>query len=366
MGHTLFRRALPVVAVALLTWGGAKPVHAYILEGPTWPASATINFQMALGTAGRTLLDGNTSWDVAAFPAPTYWNAKMQRLTFISVTNPSAPHTTGDRINTVFFASNYFGYSFGSSTLAVTYMVFTSQNGTMLETDIVFNNKQNWDSYRGPLRYGSNSYAIGDIRRVLIHEMGHALGLDHPDTHGQHVSAIMNSMISGIESPTTDDTNGAQFLYGVPSANPTPTPTPTPTPVPTPTPTPTPVPTPTPTPTPIPTPTPTATPLMPTVTIVASPTRVRTGGTASFTVTLSFAEATPTIVGFTMGGKAAEGLQYSLSSSQFTIPAGAISASVALNVIKGGKRAKTAIMTLSNAGAYSLPPLKSVAVTITK
>jgi len=99
---------------------------------------------------------------------------------------------------------------------------------SILEADILFNKNQQFDSYRGPLRFGTSGWAIGDIRRVLIHELGHALGLDHPDQHGQHVDAIMNSVTSNRETLSADDTAGAQFLYGPPAPTPTPTPTPNP------------------------------------------------------------------------------------------------------------------------------------------
>jgi hypothetical protein len=55
---------------------------------------------------------------------------------------------------------------------------------------------------------------------VLLHELGHALGLDHPDTHRQHLAAIMNSVISNQETLSTDDKAGAQSMYGAPSSSP--------------------------------------------------------------------------------------------------------------------------------------------------
>src|SRR6266446_2382763 len=103
----------------------------------------------------------------------------------------------------------------------------------MFEADILFNRAQSFDSYRGPLRSGSF-----DIQRVALHELGHALGLAHPDQAGQHVSAVMNSIISDIYTLTADDIAGGQSLYGA-RTSPTPTPSPTATPTPTPTPTPT-------------------------------------------------------------------------------------------------------------------------------
>jgi hypothetical protein len=203
------RSAVIVAVVAGLGWF-SQTVLGYSLEGQRWPAGTTLTLQLGLGSAHRTLKDGNTSWDTAASPALTMWNSVIARLHFSGAVNSSAPIGDGDGLNSVVFSDTVFGQSFGSRTLAVTYYRYSGS--TMLESDTLFNRAESFDSYRGALQYGSY-----DIRRILLHELGHALGLAHPDDHGQNVAAIMNSTISDLYTLQTDDISGAQYLYGAPT-----------------------------------------------------------------------------------------------------------------------------------------------------
>jgi hypothetical protein len=208
---------------ALLLGLGLSTVRAYVTEGPSWASGTTVTFQLGLGNAGRTLIDGNTSWNTAASPALDMWDQNIQRASLVGVVNASAPVATGDGVNSIVFASTVFGQSFGSSTLAVTYYRYSGSRFS--EADVLFNSAQNWDSYRGNVQYPpGGGWAIGEIRRVLLHELGHAIGLGHPDQAGQSVAAVMNSIMGNRETLSTDDIAGSQFLYGAPTATPTPTP----------------------------------------------------------------------------------------------------------------------------------------------
>ena len=205
------RSALLVVAFTVVTGLGwfSQTALGYYLEGPKWPVGTTLVLQLGLGNAYRTLQDGNTSWDTAASPALDSWNAVVAGLHFSGVIK-STTVASGDGLNSVVFSSTIFGQSFGSGTLAVTYYRYSGSS--MLESDTLFNRAETFDSYRGALQYGNY-----DIRRILLHELGHTLGLAHPDDHGQNVVAIMNSTISDLYTLQTDDISGAQYLYGKPT-----------------------------------------------------------------------------------------------------------------------------------------------------
>ncbi|HET9418575.1 MAG TPA: FG-GAP-like repeat-containing protein [Chthoniobacterales bacterium] len=188
--------------------------NAYVLEGPKWGSNPV--FQLELGSPGYTLSDGNTSWNTAAAPALSMWNQVIGRIQLGQVVGSTIPVSSGDGYNSMSFATTVFGKSFGSNTLAVTYYTYSSSS--MDEADILFNRAQSWNSYRGPLRFNANGAAIAEIQRVALHELGHAIGLNHPDDAGQTVDAIMNSKISDRYTLSSDDIAGAQALYGAPSS----------------------------------------------------------------------------------------------------------------------------------------------------
>ena len=216
--------ALYALSAAIL--GLATTARGYVLEGQSWPADTNLVLQLSLGNPLLPLLDGGTSYNEAVVPGSNMWNSSVQRVHVTHVMNSGVPCSSGDNMNSVVFASSVFGQAFGGSTVAVTYYRYSGS--TMREADILFNQAKVFNSYRGPLQFPGPGPAIVDIRRVFLHELGHALGLNHPDTGGQQVAAVMNSIMSNQEVLSPDDIAGGQFLYGAPSGTPTPTPTPSP------------------------------------------------------------------------------------------------------------------------------------------
>ncbi len=207
-------RALALVVFVAI----AAKAHAYVLNGRSWPSGSTIQFYFQLGAPALPLQDGNTSWNAAAVPAAAQWNRIIANMQMSTTSDTSLPIASNDGVNTVSFSNTIFGQAFGANVLAVTY--YYTRNGAMTEADVLFNTAMPFNSYRGRLQFLPNGTALNDIRRVLVHELGHAIGLNHPDGAGQHVEAVMNSVESDLEVPTADDTSGAQSLYGAPAPAP--------------------------------------------------------------------------------------------------------------------------------------------------
>ena len=122
--------------------------------------------------------------------------------------NASAAANSGDRVNSVVF-SYYRLWRRVRPERARGNALLRCRDSSMIEMDVLFNRAVVCDSYRGSLRFPPvGGIAIGDIRRVFLHEVGHGIGLNHPDQAGQNVQAVMNAMISDLEVPAQDDTAG--------------------------------------------------------------------------------------------------------------------------------------------------------------
>ncbi len=164
-----------------------------------------VNLQLDLTRPPQLLSDGKISWNQVADEALETWNTELSRVRFTTYTN--SQRGDGNDRNEVFFSTTVYGHPLGDRVLGIT---TTWRIGTeRVESDTVLNSEVEWDSYRGPL----DSFGGVDLRRVLIHEFGHNLGLDHPDEAGQVEVAIMNSIVSDLDNLAMDDIHGARALY---------------------------------------------------------------------------------------------------------------------------------------------------------
>jgi len=170
-----------------------------------WPAGP-IPLTISLGDTAN-LSDG-TSFNHTAYNAALKWNAVIGSAQFQVTTAPPADPAQQNGINEMVFASTVYGRTFPAGVAGVTSRGV--RGNTVFEADITLNTAFTWDSYRGAPR------ATVDLLRVALHELGHSLGLGHPDQAGQNVASIMDSRSNTVDSLWPDDISGVQAIYGPP------------------------------------------------------------------------------------------------------------------------------------------------------
>ena len=193
------------LAVTLLGLAVTSVGFGFVSNRSAWP-DGTVQIELQLGAPGRVLVDGTTSWNALALDVLATWNAAMERTQLVGVDESEAPQGGDNGFNNVFFSDEVYGDEFGDA-LGIT-LTWVSNGQNRRESDIIMNSTYAWDSYRGELFQTTE-----DFRRVFLHEVGHLLGLGHPDEELQDVDALMNSFISDIDELQADDLGGVKLNY---------------------------------------------------------------------------------------------------------------------------------------------------------
>ena len=198
---------LPSDAFTYDTQAGSVIVQHQSTGTPlVWP-TPPIPIRVELGEAGRVLRNGTTSWNDNAASALAEWTAVVPLLAQQSDA-PNVVRWSGD--------DEHLG-----SLAARTTKDYARRNGLLVivRAITILNAELCWDAYEGPLQpvlcHGQLTPLL-DVRRVLLHELGHVLGLEHPDEGGQTVAAIMNHTTSDMDTLQADDEAGILALYPPP------------------------------------------------------------------------------------------------------------------------------------------------------
>lgn len=196
------KKSLTTLALILMAPFG----FGFEIDGTKWPGGKT-DFYVAIdGMAANGLL-----WNTAFIEAIDEWNQRTD-FNFTLIEEASDPCGFDFR-NGVEFTSDVCGSEYGENTLAVTIRRFNSQilgPPRITQSDIVINDSVTFDIFDGPLVQFGRPFVGVDFRRVALHELGHALGLEHEES----LAAIMAPNIGNIDTLQEDDIQGANTLYG--------------------------------------------------------------------------------------------------------------------------------------------------------
>ena len=209
-------------SLAASSWLFAGALVAFNLDGGRWNGGSTV---FHTGMSG--ISPSGISWSQALSDSLAKWTRETD-FTFeenTAYSNPCAgysvntndpdgfPAGAGNGLNGADFRGDVCGNEFGAGVLAITLTLSAPGKlgfANYTDSDIVFNSAFSWDIYSGPRKSG-----IIDFRRVALHELGHAIGLDHESTK----LAIMAPRLTDLDSLAADDINGINSIYGAPNGS---------------------------------------------------------------------------------------------------------------------------------------------------
>jgi hypothetical protein len=139
------------------------------------------------------------------------WNAAGANASGGYSQNVGYPAASGnDGVNAVYFASNS-SRNLDWGVVAVTEVLYYTNSGQIVETDIVFNDRQ----YLFTNTVGDTGKNIGGriaiyLRDVAAHEIGHAFGIDHTTVNN---SSLVYTAFSGQFNLSNDDKTALRTAY---------------------------------------------------------------------------------------------------------------------------------------------------------
>lgn len=189
------------------------PGYDYVLTGYSWQDPGRITYSIApdgvfwdhgvngLNAAFNAKFGASGTWERQIALALATWES-VANINIVPVSDgPYDFNTLGDAQGDPRFGDIRFGgYAFAnnSTTLAQTY--FPPPNGSTAAGDIEINTA-----------LGFNIGSTYDLYSVLLHETGHALGLNHPTNPVEVMSPIYGGVRTGLQA---GDIAGIQAIYG--------------------------------------------------------------------------------------------------------------------------------------------------------
>jgi hypothetical protein len=130
------------------------------------------------------------------------WNAVIGRPFFQLRFDGGTHGATANGRNEIFFAPALAGGPFFAA-------VAIERKGLLrVESDVQLNPSHAWFAYRGPLWHTDAGERIPDLYRVMLHELGHIMGMRHAEP--ETAPSVMRARMSDIDDFTRGDLRDAR------------------------------------------------------------------------------------------------------------------------------------------------------------
>ncbi|HEX5273407.1 MAG TPA: matrixin family metalloprotease [Gemmataceae bacterium] len=199
---------------------GLEPLESravpYAASGNLWPSPQLVTLSFVpdgtnlggqysnLFSTFNSAFGSASAWENAILKAAQTW-AQQANINFTVVSDSGADSGSGSyqQGDPTFGDIRIGGFDFGNSSVLAMGFLPPPVNNYSIAGDIAFNTAQVFNI--NGLDY--------DLYTVALHELGHALGLDH----STNAAAIMYPVYQGVEYGLySDDVSGIQSIYGAP------------------------------------------------------------------------------------------------------------------------------------------------------
>jgi hypothetical protein len=210
MKKTILSRALVLAVLALMVAGS---ISAYVLLSPnrTWdnPPNVIVDNR---GQSSVTDGNGGISATVGAIASNQAWNGTSQGTMLTASSGSVAGWQLGDGQPMLNFTDPERVCT--GNCLAATFTGFYANRGDgtyrINDADIVTNTSYSWTSASEPDGCASEFFIEG----VMVHEVGHLLGLGHSNVTGSTMYPSVSSCNNNPASTEADDDAAIVALYG--------------------------------------------------------------------------------------------------------------------------------------------------------
>ncbi|MEM7051992.1 MAG: matrixin family metalloprotease [Acidobacteriota bacterium] len=200
-----------IIAVALVSLVVATAASAYVLLSPRRSWSSTPNYIVDnRGLSSVNDGNGGTTRTRNAIVSSAAWNGAGAGTVINATIGSVASFSLGDNVPMLNFRDP-IGACTGTCLAANFTGFFTG--GTINDADIVTNTAYSWTS-QGEDPGGSGCSGEFYIEGVMVHEIGHGLGIAHTNVSGATMFPSVSACNNGPATTAADDNAAINDLYG--------------------------------------------------------------------------------------------------------------------------------------------------------